>query len=77
MTKHRHKHANPAQPGPDKATTTTKAAIACGDKDHNAPMVSVEDIRLCAYQKWVNAGKPIGDGIQFWREAEHELVQGK
>ena len=36
-----------------------------------------EDIRLCAYQKWEAAGKPTGDGVQFWLEAEQELAKGK
>jgi len=40
-------------------------------------LVSVEDIRLCAYRKWESAGKPTGNGIQFWLQAERELVQGK
>jgi Protein of unknown function (DUF2934) len=40
-------------------------------------LVSDEDIRLCAYQKWEAAGKPTGDGVQFWLEAEQEAVEGK
>jgi len=40
-------------------------------------LVSEEDIRLCAYQKWEAAGKPTGDGAQFWLQAEQELVEGK
>jgi signal recognition particle GTPase len=74
---HHHKHALLAHPGPGKTTTTTKAAVASGDKDHNVQLVSAEDIRLCAYRKWESAGKPTGDGIQFWLEAQQELVQGK
>ena len=31
------------------------------------------EIRLCAYRKWVAAGRPIGDGVAFWLEAEREL----
>jgi len=54
-----------------------QTAVASGDKDHKAQLVSAEDIRLRAYQKWESAGKPIGDGIPFWLEAEQELVQGK
>jgi hypothetical protein len=73
----RHKRATPAQSGPTGPTTTTQTAVASGDKDHNAQLVSAEDIRLCAYRKWENAGKPTGDGIRFWPEAEQELVQRK
>ncbi|MCE9606032.1 MAG: DUF2934 domain-containing protein [Planctomycetia bacterium] len=31
-----------------------------------------EAIRLCAYRKWESAGKPSGDGVEFWLAAEHE-----
>ena len=77
MHKHHHKPAIPAQSGPTKATTATQPAVACGDRAHNAQLVSLEDIRLCAYRKWTRAGKPTGDGIQFWLQAEQELRQGK
>jgi uncharacterized membrane protein YtjA (UPF0391 family) len=66
-----------AQSGPTGPTTTTQTAVASGDKDHNAQSVSKEVIRLCAYRKWESAGMPAGHSIQFWLEAEHELVQGK
>lgn len=77
MHKHHHKK-RPTQPqsGPTGPTTATQTASS-GDKDHKAQSVSVEDIRLCAYRKWESAGKPTGDGIQFWLEAEQQLVQGK
>lgn len=77
MTHHRHQHATPAHPGPDNATASTKAAVAAGGQAHKAPLVSAEAIRHCAYQKWESAGKPAGDGIQFWLEAEQELAQAK
>jgi hypothetical protein len=32
-----------------------------------------EEIRTLAYAKWVQAGRPAGDGAQFWLEAEREL----
>jgi hypothetical protein len=74
MTQH-HKHATVANPGPSKATSTAKAAVASGD--NNVPSVSTEAIRLCAYRKWESAGKPTGDGIRFWLEAELEMVPKK
>ena len=70
MSRHR-KHAHP---GPVAAATTTKTVLASVDVGHDDSLVSAEDIRLCAYEKWVNAGKPTGDGVQFWLEAEQELV---
>lgn len=40
-----------------------------------AKLVADDAIRLCAYQKWEAAGKPGGDGIQFWLAAEKELAR--
>jgi hypothetical protein len=77
MHRHRHLRAHEAQTGSTGATTATQAAVASGDEDHSAQPVPAEDIRLCAYRKWEGAGKPTGDGIQFWLEAEQELVHGK
>lgn len=77
MTKHHHKLATLAHAGPGNPTTPTKDAVPSRDNDHKGKFVSDEDIRLCAYQKWEVAGKPGGDGVQFWLEAEQELVHGK
>ena len=38
-------------------------------------LVSAEEIRLRAYLKWEAAGRPAGDGSNFWLEAERELVR--
>jgi hypothetical protein len=65
MTQHHHKHATLGHVGPGKPN------------DHNGKLVSDEDIRLCAYQKWEDAGRPIGDGVRFWLEAERDLVEAK
>ncbi len=75
MSKHHHKSA--ANPEPATPTTTTETTVASADKDQNTNALSQEDIRLHAYQKWEAAGKPDGDGFQFWLEAEQELRQGK
>lgn len=77
MTKHHHKQDTQAHAGPGIPTTPTKAAIASSDNVHNGTLVSDEDIRICAYQKWEAAGKPAGDGVQFWLQAEQELVEGR
>jgi hypothetical protein len=42
-----------------------------GQKPKSAP---VEMTRVRAFQKWEAAGKPAGDGVQFWIEAEQELL---
>lgn len=36
---------------------------------------SEDEIRLRAYQKWEDAGKPSGDDLGFWLEAERELLR--
>lgn len=74
---HNHKHAVHAPHGPTGQTTTTRPGAAHGDKDDNSQSISADDVRLCAYRKWESAGKPTGDGIRFWLEAEHELGQHK
>ena len=35
---------------------------------------TVNDIRMRAYEKWEAAGRPAGDGVQFWLQAETELL---
>lgn len=40
-----------------------------------APSVSTQDVRRRAYYIWELAGKPPGDGVKFWLEAERELMQ--
>jgi len=72
-----HKSAAPTHSSPTHPATTTKAAVAADDKVHKAQLVTPEVIQLCAYRKWENAGKPSGDGIPFWLEAEEELRHGK
>ena len=86
-----HKRAPHAQDSVIEPTTVAKAAVALRDEVDNAQLVitsekapnarlvsrlvSAEDIRLCAYQKWENEGKPADDGIRFWLEAEQEVAQ--
>lgn len=39
---------------------------------------AIEDlIRIRAFEKWERAGKPLGRDVQFWLEAEEELLLGK
>ena len=37
------------------------------------PAPSEDEIRALAYRKWDEAGRPEGDGSDFWFAAEHEL----
>jgi hypothetical protein len=57
--------------------TLLSAAVASSD---NALIEALElrvDIQLCAFHKWEAAGKPTGDGVRFWLEAERELASAK
>jgi hypothetical protein len=76
-TRHPHKHATPAPSGPTRPKTGAPTVATPGEKDDNGGSVSADDIRLRAYRKWESAGKPTGDGVQFWLEAEQELTHGK
>jgi hypothetical protein len=40
-------------------------------------LLSADEIRLRAYLRWEAAGKPPGDGVKFWLEAEQALLQEK
>jgi Protein of unknown function (DUF2934) len=77
MTQHHHKHAIQPHAAQGRPTTPTMAGAGSRDNVHHGKLVSAEDIRLCAYQKWEAAGKPTGNGVQFWLEAEQELEGGK
>lgn len=61
--------------------TKRKAASGLATSSQNAAAptdgkVSTEEaIRLDAYLKWEAAGKPVGDGVEFWLQAESETRQ--
>jgi hypothetical protein len=57
-------------PTPAGPTTSNKPA-------QKPPPPREEDIRVRAYLKWEAAGKPWGDGVDFWLAAEQELHQGE
>lgn len=47
-----------------------------------APIISApcqqasgDEVRRLAYQLWQTAGQPPGDGVQFWLEAEQQLLR--
>ena len=40
-----------------------------------ATPATCDEIRHLAYQKWEAAGQPLCDGVQFWLEAEAELLE--
>jgi hypothetical protein len=48
-----------------------------GNPDGQPNALPQQVIRLRAFQKWEAAGRPAGDGVNFWLEAEHELLQAR
>jgi hypothetical protein len=38
--------------------------------------IYLNDIQELAYRKWLSAGRPNGDCVRFWLEAEQEFLQG-
>ena len=69
----------PPQPAQANRTAQPRITITCaaGDLAELRHFESEEAIRLCAYQKWEAAGKPGGDGLQFWLEAERQLSNAR
>jgi len=41
----------------------------------HVPPPGTADVRKLAYMKWEAAGKPAGDGLDFWLQAEQEARQ--
>ena len=66
----------------NEAATRTTGAVVNAMSNATAPCqparLNTEDaIRIRAYQKWEAAGKPAGDGVQFWLTAEKELSRDR
>jgi hypothetical protein len=57
--------------------TLLNAAVASADKALLGALESRVDIQLGAYHRWEAAGRPAGDGVQFWLEAEKQLAAAK
>jgi Protein of unknown function (DUF2934) len=68
-----------AKPASANPTSETKPAVASVlvEPSPNSETISEEAIRLGAYRHWVTAGKPSGDGVNFWLEAKSEFSQAK
>ncbi len=63
----------PTEMMPVASTKVPPAARPERSKASNNGQPTDDVIRLGAYLKWEAAGKPPGDGIDFWLEAEKEL----
>jgi hypothetical protein len=64
-----------AKPVPGVSTTGTKTLLPSGQAipSEHVPNLNYDAIQHRAYQKWEAAGRPTGDGVNFWLEAESEL----
>jgi hypothetical protein len=68
--------AQPAKPPAkkaDKHADLSAPAVAVAPP----PIVKVpeEEVRMLAYYKWEDAGKPEGADVWFWLEAERDLLR--
>jgi hypothetical protein len=56
-------------------TQNEKTPNLIADAGHAKLTPTLNSIRERAYQKWQAAGRPTGDNVCFWEEAEQELLQ--
>jgi CBS domain-containing protein len=68
--------AHPSSTNPASEQKPAAASVS-GHPAPNGKAVSEEAVRLRAYQQWQAAGKPAGDDVRFWLEAEQELLQAR
>jgi hypothetical protein len=77
MNTRQHDHQPFAHSHRSHPVTLLSASVASADNAIIDAMELRVDIQLCAFHKWEAAGKPTGDGVQFWLEAEKELAAEK
>ena len=69
-THHKHDHAHTHRP-----PVTVTHPMSSGNPLITPKITVNEDvIRARAYQLWESAGRPGGDGVTYWIEAERELT---
>lgn len=73
MNKHPRKPATVTLSAPVVAPTRAPEIDAPVQPSLHGGVSLEEAIRARAYENWVRAGRPEGDGISFWLEAELEL----
>jgi hypothetical protein len=75
----RHKTAILRHPASARATSVPQSAVApaAGSPVQKGKPLAEEAIRRRAYLKWKVAGKPAGQEVRLWLEAEQELRQAK
>lgn len=66
-TRHREEeHHDGERPRPTRSAATTESP--------QQDQANLDSIRLAAYYRWENAGKPEGKCLQFWIESENDLA---
>lgn len=78
MNKHHGRSPTVARAGHKTTEPSRERQVKSGTANEVRPGaetgVSLEEaIRVRAYQNWDRAGRPEGDGVSFWLEAEAEL----
>ena len=63
----------PKGPVQTPAVKSAQAAAPSGTSDGHVTSSRDEQIRQMAYRKWEAAGKPHGDDLRFWLQAEREV----
>jgi hypothetical protein len=78
MHKH-HKTETSAHPASAKSPSESRLEVTSGTNEQvqKGKGKSQALVRVRAYQKWEAAGKPKGNGVNFWLEAEQQLLHGK
>ena len=76
MTRHHHNSSTVAQPAAVKPPNEPKTTFSpVHESQAQRPKVAGEETtRLRAYEKWEAAGMPQGNEVQFWLDAEQELL---
>ncbi|VTT98644.1 : DUF2934 [Gemmataceae bacterium] len=81
MSKHHGRSTTVARAGHKTTEPSRERQVRSGEKadeDRLGANIGVpleEAIRVRAYQNWDRAGRPEGDGVSFWLEAEAELTR--
>jgi hypothetical protein len=63
------------KPSPPLPAQKARPPVAAKSAETPARLPTPDEIRTRAYQKWETAGRPHGDSVVFWLEAEQELMR--
>ncbi len=71
------KVAKASKTPPDKHAEKPAAHDPVAPASAGCRAPAAEEIRVRAYLRWEAAGRPPGDGSNFWVEAEQEMTRKK